>query len=135
MVEVGKRVLSDPDNFNKLIRHSLRGYIKADGSVVKLRSTWELSLVNYLDAMSILYEYELAKFSYVFEGKVRTYIPDFYLTDYNVYLEVKPEHFINAPINVAKYNSVIDSGNRIYYVTYKEIESEESFKAFISTVI
>lgn len=51
------------------------------------RSRFEFDFAQYLVKNDIKYEYEKTKFQY--QLPVKTYIPDFYLTEYGFYLELK----------------------------------------------
>ena len=55
----------------------------------KLRGTWELKVAMYFDSIDIKWTNHVKSFSYVYKGKERQYYPDFYLPDYNMYVEVK----------------------------------------------
>lgn len=50
-------------------------YERADGRVIRLRSTWELAVARWLDRMAIPWEYEPRRFQLA----DRTYTPDFWL--------------------------------------------------------
>ena len=54
-------------------------------------STWEVACAKRLDELKIRWiRNPSIKFKYTTRGRrVRNYIPDFYLPDYNVYIEVK----------------------------------------------
>ena len=54
---------------------------------LKYRSQFELRLAKTLAEKKIKFEYESKKFLYV--PKVRTYTPDFYLPDTNIFIEAK----------------------------------------------
>lgn len=54
---------------------------------LKYRSQFELKLAKTLAENKIKFEYESKKFLYV--PKVRTYTPDFYLPDVNIFIEAK----------------------------------------------
>lgn len=60
-------------------------YVMRSGQTIKLRSTWEVEVAKYLDRREINWVYEPRRF---FLGST-TYRPDFYLTDEDVYWEVK----------------------------------------------
>lgn len=60
-------------------------YRRRDGSSIKLRSSWEVEVAEYLDAQRIAWEYEPRRFDL---GDT-TYVPDFYLPDDDCYWEVK----------------------------------------------
>lgn len=54
----------------------------------KFQGNWELKFYKWCEANHILCERNSAGFSYEWNGK-RTYYPDFYLPDYDAYVEVK----------------------------------------------
>jgi len=56
---------------------------------VFLDSTWELAYAQWLDKNNIQWKKNKIKFPYERENKIRYYIPDFYLTDTNEYIEIK----------------------------------------------
>lgn len=53
----------------------------------KFRSTWEVDVAEALNSLGIDFEYEPKRFKFVNERE--SYLPDFYLSDYDVYIEVK----------------------------------------------
>ena len=58
----------------------------------KVQGTWERNIAQKLDEMNINWEKLKTNrhtFDYEMDEKVRSYTPDFYLKDYDVYLEVK----------------------------------------------
>lgn len=62
---------------------------------VKLDSTFELAVAKELDAHDIKWE-RCPRFSYVdLNGITHTYTPDFYLPDFDVYLDPKNDYLIN----------------------------------------
>jgi len=54
-----------------------------------LHGKWELDFAKYLDSNSIIWTRCKERFSYLFEGKEHYYTPDFYLNDYELYVEIK----------------------------------------------
>jgi len=66
-------------------------YTKKDGSIVIMDSNWEVAMANRLDELDINWhrdpemklEYETRS------GRKKNYIPDFYLPDLDIYVEVK----------------------------------------------
>ena len=66
-------------------------YKRKDGSVVMMDSTWETVMAMRLDELNVKWERdESMKLEYRSKtGRKRNYIPDFYLPEYDVYLEVK----------------------------------------------
>tara|TARA_R110002060_G_scaffold2401_1_gene4108 strand:+ start:398 stop:799 length:402 start_codon:yes stop_codon:yes gene_type:complete len=66
-------------------------YTKKDGQQVKMDSTWEVALAVRLDELDIKWERDPTfKIPYLMRsGRKRNYIPDFLLTDLELYVEVK----------------------------------------------
>lgn len=62
---------------------------KIDYNGKKLTGTWELEVAKFLDRKGIAWTNILKPFQYVWESSVRNYFPDFYLSEYNLYIEVK----------------------------------------------
>ena len=66
-------------------------YVTVDGLDISMDSTWEVACAKRLDELEVKWvrSSEL-KMPYITRGKrKRNYIPDFYLPDYDIYLEVK----------------------------------------------
>ena len=66
-------------------------YTKLDGSIVSMDSTWEVMMANRFDELNVDWKRDPSmKLSYKTRGgRKRNYIPDFYLPDYDLYIEVK----------------------------------------------
>ena len=66
-------------------------YTTVDGSEVKMDSTWEVAMAEKLDELTIRWiRNDNMKLEYTtIRGRKRKYIPDFYLPDYDLYIEVK----------------------------------------------
>jgi hypothetical protein len=54
-----------------------------------LHGGWELKVAKFLDEHKIHWCKSKDHFTYIFENKKHEYFPDFYLKDYNLYIEVK----------------------------------------------
>lgn len=64
-------------------------YINRTQGEVVLESSWELKVVERLDELNISWIRPNPREWFDKEGKSRLYYPDFYLTDYNIYLDPK----------------------------------------------
>ena len=66
-------------------------YTRKDGSVVLMDSTWEVMMATRLDELEINWERDpKMKLEYRTRGgRKRNYIPDFYLPELDLYIEVK----------------------------------------------
>lgn len=54
-----------------------------------LQGSWELLVAELLDVANIAWTNKIKPFEYIWEERKRSYFPDFYLPDYNLYIEVK----------------------------------------------
>ena len=66
-------------------------YKKKDGTIVEMDSTWEVAMAKRLDKLNIRWDRdESIKIHYQNEkGKNKNYIPDFYLPEFKLFIEVK----------------------------------------------
>ncbi len=72
----------------RLVR-SIRDYIKKDGSIVKLDSSWEEKLAMRLDDLNVEWD-RPDPIKWVDKmGRSRNYFPDFYLPEHKIYLDPK----------------------------------------------
>lgn len=55
----------------------------------KLNGSWELIVAQWLDKNNIKWTNKIEPFTYVWNGSTHLYFPDFYLVDYDWYIEVK----------------------------------------------
>lgn len=66
-------------------------FTRKDGSVVVMDSTWEVMMANRLNELEVVWIRDPSmKLEYKTRGgRKRNYIPDFYLPDLDLYIEVK----------------------------------------------
>lgn len=80
----------------RLIR-SVREYVKKDGTIVMLDSSWEEALARRLDDLGIDWIRPNDPIQYKTEdGKVHNYFPDFFLPDHDLYLDPKNPAAVSA---------------------------------------
>jgi len=60
-----------------------------NGKIIVLKGTWEFRLANFLECKNIVWERPSEGFKYVIDGKTKLYFPDFYLVDYDLFIEIK----------------------------------------------
>ena len=65
-------------------------YTKLDGTIVQMDSSWESTCAEKLDELGVEWQRtEDLKLQYIDKrAQTRNYIPDFYLPEYDMYLEV-----------------------------------------------
>jgi hypothetical protein len=79
-------VKKHPDSYTK---NNVVGRVKnIDYNGIKLKGKWELIVAKWLDDNQIKWEHETKSFEYEWNG-IRNYYPDFYLPDFDFFIEVK----------------------------------------------
>lgn len=91
-----QKALASPHR--RLVR-SIRDYVKKDGTIVKLDSAWEEELAKRLDSINISWTRPPAVKWIDRKGVSHNYFPDFYLPDYDVFLDPKNPYAIKAQID------------------------------------
>lgn len=71
----------------------------------RMDSDWEKIFAEYLISSDIKWEKSNKSFKYIFEGEEHSYYPDFYLSEYDRYIEIKG---YETEKDLAKYKSVKD---------------------------
>jgi len=86
-------------------------YDSPNQGVVKFRSKLELKYAKKLDKLKLDWYYERDSFQYIDKnGKMRTYTPDFYITEYDKYIEVKGKNLLDDD-DLYKINWVRENAN------------------------
>jgi len=91
-----QKALASPHR--RLVR-SIRDYIKKDGTTVKLDSAWEEALAIRLDNINVSWIRPTAITWVDKQGVAHNYFPDFYLPDYNLYLDPKNPYAVKAQLH------------------------------------
>ena len=90
-----------------------------------LRSSYEFLAANILDNLEIEYEVETMRVTYDDNGTERTYIPDFYLPNFNLVIETKSSYFVEQDNVKAKQKAIIDGGYSFLLLTTPEQIEEQ----------
>lgn len=56
---------------------------------IKMMGNWEVEFAKLLDEKDIKWIYTNDKFDYVYENEIHKYNPDFYLPEFDTYIEIK----------------------------------------------
>jgi hypothetical protein len=83
-----KAVISHPSSYSI---NNVSGRVKnIEYNGFILKGKWELEFAKWLDQNKIEWTNKILKpFSYIWENNNHLYFPDFYLIDYNLYVEIK----------------------------------------------
>lgn len=118
-----KELWKNSDYVTKMMnRHPRYRFDSSSG----FRSSYEVELARTLDDHNVMYEYENKVYHYTLDGKLHNYLPDFYLPDYNLYLEVKPIRLLNQSINFAKRKAMIHYGFNFSFICEYEIYNDNN---------
>lgn len=72
-------------------------HVKRDGTHIKCQGSWELAYAEYLDLNQIDYNAHIGALWYdAADGKKRVYLPDFYLIDTNLYIDIKNDYLLKV---------------------------------------
>lgn len=75
------------------------------------RSLRELNFILYMEKNNIEWktaEKKMYRVEYIyFNGKRRTYVPDFIIEEEKLFVECKPERLFNTPLNILKRNAIL----------------------------
>jgi hypothetical protein len=91
---------------HRRILRATRKYTQKDGTVVLLDSSWEEALAIRLDELDIKWIRPSSIEWVDKEGKVHKYFPDFYLVDYDLYLDPKNSYVYK--ISTEKISKVLE---------------------------
>lgn len=90
---MARAVKENPDSYsrnNVCGRTKLMETLDSLGNPTKVNGGWEFLVSEYLSSRNIRWTNKITEeFIYFWDGKERRYYPDFYLIDYEIYLEVK----------------------------------------------
>lgn len=79
----------------RLVR-SIRDYTRKDGTTIKLDSSWEELLAKRLDELNLNWERPNTPIEWIDKNNIiHNYFPDFYLLDYDLYLDPKNPYAYN----------------------------------------
>lgn len=104
-------------------------YQQKDGKTILLQSTYELSVAQDLDKNNINWFRPLPLQYFDISGIKRKYYPDFYLPDFDVYLDPKNDYLIKK--DKFKIESVIKYNNVKVFVLNKDILTWNKIKSLI----
>lgn len=103
-------------------------YKTQDGRLLKLKSFTECTTAKFLEINNFKFEYETIEINYdnPWDSKTHKYFPDFYLPEYNLLIEVKPEDKVNNPLVLIKKESAESEGYNFMFVTPHDLKRYKS---------
>jgi len=116
----GRHKLPEP-NYGKRIP-----YTTQDGRELILRSFLECRVCKFLELNNLGFEYESFSIPYEWNGSVHQYIPDFYLRDENLIVEVKPSDRQDSENALAKMKASKEQGYNFIFVSDSDLKDYET---------
>lgn len=89
---MSKVVEHNPDSYSK---NNVSGRVKlfevtdGFGNLTKVKGSWEYNVANWLNSHLVKWTNNIDPISYFWNGKKHRYFPDFYITEFDYYIEVK----------------------------------------------
>lgn len=108
-------------------------YVTKDGRVLKLKSFTECRAAKFLELNNFKFEYESIEVPYVapWDNKIHNYLPDFYLPEHNLLLEVKPSSAQDDEVVLTKREAALGLGYKFLFVSDGDLSR---YKDLISTI-
>lgn len=116
------RIKALKSSHRRLVR-SIRSYTCKDGTIISLDSAWEEALAIRLDELSITWTRPSPLKWVDKEGITHNYFPDFFLPDYNIFLD--PKNPIAYKVQQAKIECLL-----IQYPNIKFLRTLDECKQF-----
>lgn len=91
-----------------------------------LDSTWELALAERLDELNVQWERDVSKHKFAYvdqQGNQRTYFPDFYIPNLNLYIEVKGYWTAETKFKMSAVKNKHEYLNLLVLESLKEIQT------------
>lgn len=105
-------------------------YRSLKNGILYLRSKWELEVARFLDKRHFIWSYEYFSFPYWNPSKreIRYTIPDFFLHEHNIFIEVKSDWERIENPSRSKIKGVRDAGYPVLVWQQKQIDLLRNFK-------
>lgn len=120
---MARAVKENPDSYTK---NNVCGRVKIlEYNGVKLKGQWELRTAKWLDSKKVKWDTEVHPQTYVWNGSDHKYYPDFYLKEYDVYIEVKGYKTDRDDAKWSQFNGtlvIVDKKNIDFLKDYSIIE-------------
>jgi len=116
---------------------------KNDGTIVTLQGSWEERIAIFFEKYNIKWSKNRIGYKYIFNNKTRLYFPDFFLDEYNIYIEVKgyeTEKDVSKwnqfpfKLYIVKKQEINNLKNWWQSLNLKDIENQKEIECIYSTL-
>ena len=80
-------------------------YKHSNGDVYKVQGTWELAFIKWLDKNNMKFTCHRGRIPYILKEEDHSYYPDFWVDEWDSYVDVKCRYFYNEE----KFNAIRES--------------------------
>jgi len=84
---------------------SWHNYEHSNGETYKVQGKWELEFIKWLDESNLHFKCHRGRIPYTLNGQSKNYYPDFWIDEWNCYVDVKCKYFYNEE----KFQAIRDS--------------------------
>lgn len=134
--KIKEAIKKNPDAYSASnISGRVKSYNVKDsfGNETKVKGTWELTVAKYLNEQNIKWVNKLQPIPYFWNGRDHLYFPDFYLPDFDFYIEVKGyERERDRAKWKAVKNLIVFKYKEINMINEKNCDVAEWLKAHLS---
>jgi len=101
-------------------------YEHSNGTIYKVQGTWELVFIKWMDDENITFDCHRGRIPYTLNGKDKSYYPDFFVHEWNQYVDIKNSYHYN--LQIEKFKALSEQGNEIRIILKEELESLTKIK-------
>jgi hypothetical protein len=101
-------------------------YTHSNGSTYTVQGTWELAFIKWLDENNMDFKCHRGRLSYEHQGELHSYYPDFFVTDWNCYVDIKNDYHYS--IQKYKFEELEKEGHKIKIILKDELEKLIKYK-------
>lgn len=95
-------------------------YLHSNGTTYKVQGTWELAFIKWLDSKNLTFDCHKGRIPYKLNGKDKSYYPDFFIYEWNQYVDIKNEYHYSLQSD--KFKALKEQGNNIRIIFKNELE-------------
>jgi hypothetical protein len=91
-------------------------YKHSNGKTYKVQGTWELAFIKWLDEKDMGFDCHRGRIPYELNGKQKNYYPDFWVNEWDSYVDVKAEVWYDEE----KFNAIKENSDKEVKILFKE---------------
>ena len=95
-------------------------YTHSNGKTYKVQGTWELAFIKWLDENKMEFTCHRGRLNYMIDNQNHTYFPDFFVNEWNSYVDIKNEYHYS--LQKDKFKALDRAGHNIKLIFKDELE-------------